>query len=304
MSLPRRVVPGTTYLVTRRCYQRTFRLRPSPLTNQVFLYSLALAAAKTGVVIHAVCVMSNHHHLVLTDVQGLLPEFLRELHRSTAKAINASQGQWENLWSAEPTNVVALGDGEDVARKMAYVVTNPVDAGLVADPSEWPGVILWGDKEVPIARPDEYFAPNGKAPTRLSLRVQFPAAPKGRRAFDRARLAKAISDRLAEAHRAVRAVGLSFLGRAGVLATSFVARARSYEQKRGMVPTVAAADPEVRKALLRTRRSFLGAYFDALRRWCDGVREARFPFGTWWMRVHHGASVRAAALSEELTARG
>jgi hypothetical protein len=40
-------------------------------------------------------VMSNHHHLVVTDRRGALPDFLRELHRLTAKAINASQGQWK-----------------------------------------------------------------------------------------------------------------------------------------------------------------------------------------------------------------
>ena len=108
MAHPRRVVPGETYLITRRCYQRTFRLRPCAETNSIFLYCLAFAAQRTGVVLHAVCVMSNHHHLVVTDTCAVLPEFLRELHRLTAKAINAAQGQWENLWAAEPCNAVRL----------------------------------------------------------------------------------------------------------------------------------------------------------------------------------------------------
>ena len=109
MALPRRIVPSTTYMITRRCYQRTRRLRPSPETNQIFLYCLAWAAAKTGVVIHAVCVMSNHHHIVLTDVHGALPDFARELHRTVAKAINAAQGQCENLWSVEHYHSLELG---------------------------------------------------------------------------------------------------------------------------------------------------------------------------------------------------
>jgi hypothetical protein len=49
-------------MVTRRCSQRTFRLRPSALTNQIFKYCIGLAQAKTGVAVHAACVMSNHHH--------------------------------------------------------------------------------------------------------------------------------------------------------------------------------------------------------------------------------------------------
>jgi putative transposase len=295
MSVPRRVLPGETYLLTRRCSQRTFRLRPSELTNRIFLYALALAAEKTGVLVHAVCVMSNHHHMVVTDVRGVLPDFLRELHRTIAKVLNASQGQWESLWSSEATNVVRLGDGEDAVRKIAYVVTNPVDAGLVAAPGEWPGVNLWGEHELRVERPDEYFDAAGKAPSVLVLRVQPPTRLwAGDTSFCR-RLAATIEARIGAASRTVKAAGLTFVGRAGVLATSFVARARSYEVNRVVVPTVAAADPDVRKALLRQRQSFLVEYYEALKIWCGGVREVVFPEGTWWLRVHHGAAVAGGA---------
>jgi putative transposase len=294
VSAPRRVLPGETYLITRRCYQRTFRLRPSARTNQIFLYRLARAAQKTGVRIHAVCVMSNHHHLVVTDVRGELPVFLRELHRSTAKAINASQGQWENLWSAEQTSAVHLGDEDDILRKIAYVVANPVDAGLVAEPRDWPGLLLWEDHEVPVTRPDDYFDPLGESPERLALRIESPtrkgAAPRPVSAW-RQRLATAIRDRVAAAHHAVRCAGLAFLGRNAVLAASFIARAKSYEVRRGLVPTVAAADPETRRTLLTIRVQFLGAYRTALELWRRGLRDVTFPIGTWWLRVHHGVAV-------------
>jgi putative transposase len=295
MSLPRRVLPGETYLLTRRCYQRTFRLRPSDSTTAIFKYCLALAAQKTGVIIHAVCVMSNHHHLVVTDPLGQLPDFLRELHRTTAKALNASQGQWENLWSSEQPNAVRLGDGEDVARKMAYVATNPVDAGLVADPSDWPGLNVWETEDLVVERPLDYFSPRGEAPERLTLRIEPPPHASLPGTPFRERLKTLIADRIAAASRAVNAAGLTFLGCAAVLGTSFIARAKSYEVKRGMVPTVAASDPGLRAGLLRARNAFLIAYDSALARWRQGVREAVFPAGTWWMRVHHGAAVDAPA---------
>ena len=57
MSHPRRIVPGACYLLTRRTYQRVYRLRPHAVTNQVAEYCAAWAAAKTGVVIHAFMVM-------------------------------------------------------------------------------------------------------------------------------------------------------------------------------------------------------------------------------------------------------
>jgi len=136
-------MPGTTYLVTRRCYRRTFRLRPSPETTHILASCLGLAAEKTGILLHAVCFMSNHHHMVVTDPFGTLPDFLREVHRLTAKALNAAQGQWENLWSAEPCSAVQLADDEDIIDKIAYVAANPVAAGLVARPEDWPGLSIW-----------------------------------------------------------------------------------------------------------------------------------------------------------------
>jgi hypothetical protein len=39
-------VPGTTYLVTRRCSERRFFLRPSAVTNAIFLYALAVVAQR------------------------------------------------------------------------------------------------------------------------------------------------------------------------------------------------------------------------------------------------------------------
>ena len=64
MSYPRQVLPGATYLVTRRCTQRQFLLRPSAQTNAILLYCLARAAGLYGVEVHAYCFLSNHYHLV------------------------------------------------------------------------------------------------------------------------------------------------------------------------------------------------------------------------------------------------
>lgn len=57
MTAPRQVLPGTTYLVTRRCAQRQFFLRPSKTTNDSFLYLLAVAAQRFEIQVHAFCVL-------------------------------------------------------------------------------------------------------------------------------------------------------------------------------------------------------------------------------------------------------
>ena len=84
MSLPRQILPGTTYLLTRRCTQRQFLLRPSAVINQVFLCFLARAAELTGVQIHAFGVLSNHDHLVVTDPERRLASFMHWLNHKVA----------------------------------------------------------------------------------------------------------------------------------------------------------------------------------------------------------------------------
>ena len=44
MSLPRQVLPGAFYMITRRCSERRFLLRPDRVTNNAYLYCLIEAA--------------------------------------------------------------------------------------------------------------------------------------------------------------------------------------------------------------------------------------------------------------------
>src|SRR5215471_5225773 len=47
--LPRQVLPRQFYLVTRRCAQRQFLLRPDAATNNAFLYCLIVAALRSEI---------------------------------------------------------------------------------------------------------------------------------------------------------------------------------------------------------------------------------------------------------------
>jgi hypothetical protein len=47
--LPRQVIPRQFYLVTRRCTQRQFLLRPDAATNNAFLYCLITAALRSEI---------------------------------------------------------------------------------------------------------------------------------------------------------------------------------------------------------------------------------------------------------------
>ena len=58
MSLPRQVLPGQFYMITRRCTQRQFLLRPVPATNNAFTYCLIEAAQRCEIDVLLPCAMS------------------------------------------------------------------------------------------------------------------------------------------------------------------------------------------------------------------------------------------------------
>jgi hypothetical protein len=57
--LPRQVLPRQFYLITRRCAQRQFLLRPDTVTNNAFLYCLIAAALRCEIDALLPCAMSK-----------------------------------------------------------------------------------------------------------------------------------------------------------------------------------------------------------------------------------------------------
>ena len=62
-----------------------------------------------------------------------------------ARAVNASLGRWEAFWAPDTYSAVRLVSPTAIVEKAAYVLANPVEAGLVAAGSAWPG--LWSAQE-------------------------------------------------------------------------------------------------------------------------------------------------------------
>jgi len=296
MTAPRQVLPGTTYLVTRRTFQRQFLLRPSPITNAVFLYVLSVAARRFGVQVHAFCVLSNHFHLVVTDPDARLPAFEQYLDALVARALNASLGRWESFWAPSRYSAVALVSPADVIDKIAYVLANPVAAGLVRSGNEWPG--LWSAPEAigaePAAapRPTTFFRANGYMPGIAQLELVVPPGFESRAQFlDRLRpTLQALEEK---ARRELASRGCRFLGPRRLLTEKPWRRPASGEPRRKLAPRVAARDKWKRIEALSRLVGFLDAYRAA---WCAlraGARDVVFPAGTYGLRVTLG--VRCAA---------
>jgi hypothetical protein len=121
-------------------------LRPDPAFNQLYTYCLAVVAARHDMAVHAAVVMSTHEHLVLTDTRGRLPLFLRELHRLVALGVKVLR-RWEGaVWDHERPSVVHLRTQRAVIEKLAYIMANPLEAGLVARADAWLGVRVGPDQ--------------------------------------------------------------------------------------------------------------------------------------------------------------
>jgi REP element-mobilizing transposase RayT len=296
---PRRVLPGTIWFVTRRCSERRSFLRPSPAVNQILLYVLAAKAQSYGIVVHAFCALSNHIHLVFTDAQGRLPDFMRDFDSLVARAVNASIGHFEGFWADEASySAVEPVAPSDVLAKIAYVLANPVAAALVRRGAEWPG--LWsaperiGGERFNVQKPKKFFSPTGPLPAAAELALAVPPGFASAEDF-RTQLVAELRRLEEEAIREHAAQGRRFLGVARVLMQNPFARPASRAPRFGLDPRLAARDKWKRIEGLLRLKDWDEAYREALERWRAGFRDVVFPPGTWLMRVLHGARCAAAA---------
>jgi hypothetical protein len=289
-----------TVMVTRRTLRRTHLLRPDRKLNQLFIYLLALLACRHGILVHAVVVMSTHEHLVLTDVRGQLPRFLQDFHRLFALGVKVLR-KWEGaVWDNEKTSVVELRTPQAVLEKVAYIMANPVAAGLVRHAHQWPGITTTpeqlGRASWTAPRPDLYLdQDNPSWPAVATLQLSMPALD-----MDSCHVRSAVVDELARletaAHADVQARGWRVIGRERLASLSPYERATSWEPLRGRNPTFAVGRSQ-REALFEAVgvvRAFRRAHRAALKLWRTGVRHMAFPAGTWLMRWSHGALVDPA----------
>jgi putative transposase len=289
MSLPREVLPGQTYMITRRCTQRQLLMRPDKETNNAFVYCLAEAAARFGIEVLFTTAMSNHHHTGIYDPEGNYPAFIEHFHKLFAKCQNALRGRWENFWSSEQTSVVRLVEPTDVVEKMTYALTNPVKDGLVEKALHWPGVSslqsLMHGSPVVASRPKHFFREDGTMPESVSLVF---VKPRGFEQLSTAEFTALVLKRVREAEELAaverRRNGTHVLGRKAVVNQRWSERPASREPRRELSPRVAARSKWSRIEAILRNKAFRDAYLQARALFIKGARDVLFPAGTYWLR--------------------
>jgi len=289
MTPPRHVVPGATYLVTRRCSERRFFLLPEEVVTQVVLFCLAVAASACGIEVHGYVCMGNHYHILLTDPLAKLPEFLEWMNGHIAKCLNVHWQRSQNLFDCRQTSCVRLVEAPDVLEKLLYTLLNPVAAGLVRRAEQWPGA--WSSPEdygrvQEFERPELYFDENGDVPRSARLRL---VQPRGYQGMSRRQFVAMLRRRLREKEQGIqqrfRENGRRFLGVRAVLARSPFDSPATPSKRGALSPRIACKNEDRRKQALLELVAFWRDYHQALERFVAGFRSTVFPGGTYLMRV-------------------
>jgi putative transposase len=293
--VPRMIIAGRTYLLTRRCSERRFFLRPGKNVNAIVRYALFKAARLWRVEVHGWTVMSNHLHIVATDKFRELSNFMRTLDLEISKGVSPEIGRWGGLWEPGQFSAVELLDTEAMIEKLAYVLANPVSARLVRRATRWPGEtsVHMAFGEVAVARrPATRYYRNSRQPESYELRLEpLPG-------MDPATCLEIVRRRVRAIEKAtdvkMRNEQRKFLGPLRVLRQDPYDSPTSWEKRRGLNPTYASRDKWKRIETAQRNRAWLSAYREALARYRAGERDVIFPYGTWAMDRIYGCNCAPA----------
>ncbi len=287
-------------MLTRRCSERRFFLKPDVHVVQLVEYLLAAGCARYQMTPVAAVALSNHYHLVVHDTHGRWPEFAQWFNSLLARALNRYRGRTDAFWSADQLHVIELADRDAIEDSIAYVLANPSAAGLVERGRDWPGVRSRPQDYVAeprvVERPDFFFPAASGLPESAALAYTIPPSHAH---LPAAEFVKLVTDRVAKLeaeHRDSTArKGRRFLGVRAVKKQRWQSRPRSRERRGRRLrirPEVKARDRPTRRAVLARIASFRRDYAQAPEGWRGGDRAVLFPAGTWLLRRRHGARCR------------
>lgn len=134
--LARVVIPGLPHHVTQRGNRRQQTFFGDE-DYAAYVDLMAEWCAARGVAVWAYCLMPNHIHLIaVPPEETALARAVGEAHRRYTRRINFREKWRGYLWQGRFASFVM--DESYLLAAARYVEMNPVRAGLVRDPADWP----------------------------------------------------------------------------------------------------------------------------------------------------------------------
>ena len=137
MSRPLRIeFPGAVYHVTSRGDRRE-PVFADDGDRVALLDVVALAMARFDAVVLSFCLMGNHYHFVLHTRRANLSRLMRHVNGVYTQTFNRRHGKVGHLFQGRFKAILVDRDTY-LLELCRYVELNPVRAGMVAAPGDWP----------------------------------------------------------------------------------------------------------------------------------------------------------------------
>jgi REP element-mobilizing transposase RayT len=120
--------------------------------REMWLEVLAATCERFNWVVHSYCQMTNHYHLLVEAVDGNLSAGMRQLNGVYTQKINRRHQLVGHLFQGRYKAILVQKEAH-LLELSRYVVLNPVRAGMVEIPEDWPWssyAICIGDDIAPV----------------------------------------------------------------------------------------------------------------------------------------------------------
>ena len=132
MAIPARTARHGTYFITTSTYGRR-RLFQTAATAELFLETLQHYRREGHYKLHAFVAMPDHVHLILTPQQITLERAMGLIKGGFSHRLSSSFPVWQRGFTDH-----RIRDAAEYQTRLAYLLMNPVRAGLAAAPELYP----------------------------------------------------------------------------------------------------------------------------------------------------------------------
>jgi putative transposase len=132
----------------------------TPRERSLCLECLDKARSKHGFALFAYVIMPDHAHLLLSSFQSTVPALMRDWKSQSAFTIAKGRNKRGAIWQPRYFDFI-LRRASDFGKQLEYIHTNPVTAGLVAQPDKWrwSSAGYYMKKAEALLRPDLFDIP-------------------------------------------------------------------------------------------------------------------------------------------------